>query len=40
MLQTAIETIETNEKVYSPKQYDYAWDIYDKCFDRYEEITN
>ena len=40
MLQTAIETIETNEEVYSPKQYDYAWNIYDKCFDRYEKITN
>ena len=40
MLQTAIETIETNEEVYSPKQYDYAWNIYDECFDRYEKITN
>ena len=40
MLQTAIETIKTNEEVYSPKQYDYAWNIYDKCFDRYEKITN
>lgn len=40
MLQTAIETIRTNEEVYSPKQYDYAWNIYDKCFDRYEKITN
>ena len=40
MLQTTIETIETNEEVYSPKQYDYAWNIYDKCFDRYEKITN
>ena len=40
MLQTAIETIRTNEEVYSPKQYDYAWNIYDECFDRYEKITN
>ena len=40
MLQTAIETIEANEEVYSPKQYDYAWNIYDECFDRYEKITN
>ena len=40
MLQTAIETINTNEEVYSPKQYDYAWNIYDECFDRYEKITN
>ena len=40
MLQTTIETIETNEEVYSPKQYDYAWNIYDECFDRYEKITN
>lgn len=40
MLQTAIETIRTNEEVYSPKQYDYAWNLYDKCFDRYEKITN
>ena len=40
MLQTTIETIRTNEEVYSPKQYDYAWNIYDKCFDRYEKITN
>ena len=40
MLQTTIETIETNKEVYSPKQYDYAWNIYDECFDRYEKITN
>lgn len=40
MLQTAIETIKTNEEVYSPKQYDYAWNLYDKCFDRYEKIIN
>lgn len=40
ILQTAIDTIQTNEEVYSPKQYDYAWNIYDECFDRYEKITN
>lgn len=39
ILQTAIETIQTNEEVYTPKQYDYAWNKYDECFDRYEAIT-
>lgn len=39
-LNNAIDTLEANEEVYSPKQYDYACEIYDDCFDRYEKITN
>lgn len=37
-LNNAINTLEANEKVYSPKQYDYACDIYDECFDLYNII--
>ena len=37
-LNNAINTLEANEKVYSPKQYDYACEIYDECFDLYNII--
>lgn len=39
-LNNAINTLEANEEVYSPKQYEYACEIYDDCVDRYEKITN
>ena len=40
LLNDAIGTLEANEEVYSPKQYEYACDIYDDCADRYEKIIN
>lgn len=39
-LNNAIDTLEANEEVYSPKQYEYACEIYDDCADRYEKIIN
>lgn len=39
-LNNAINTLEANEEVYSPKQYDYACEIHDDCVDLYEIITN
>lgn len=39
-LNNAIDTLEANEEVYTPKQFDYACEIYDDCVDRYEKITN
>lgn len=38
-LNNAIDTLEANEEVYSPKQYDYACEIHDDCVDLYEKIT-
>lgn len=40
LLNDAIDTLEANEEAYTPKQYDYACEIYDDCVDRYEKITN
>lgn len=37
-LNNALDTLEANEEVYSPKQYDYACEIYDECFDLYNII--
>ena len=37
-LNNALDTLEANEKVYSPKQYDYACEIYDDCVDLYNII--
>lgn len=39
-LNNAIDTLKANEKVYSPKQYDYAYEIYGDCLDLYNIITN
>lgn len=39
-LNNALDTLEANEKVYSPKQYDYACEIHDDCADLYNIITN
>ena len=39
-LNNAIDTLEANEEAYTPKQYEYACEIYDDCADRYEKITN
>lgn len=39
-LNNAIDTLEANEEAYTPKQFDYACEIYDDCVDRYEKITN
>ena len=38
LLNDAIDTLEANEEAYTPKQYDYACEIYDDCVDRYEKI--
>ena len=38
LLNDAIDTLEANEEAYTPKQYEYACDIYDDCADRYEKI--
>lgn len=40
LLNDAIDTLEANEEAYTPKQFDYACEIYDDCVDRYEKITN
>ena len=40
LLNDAIDTLEANKEAYTPKQYDYACEIYDDCVDRYEKITN
>lgn len=40
LLNDAIDTLEANEEAYTPKQYEYACEIYDDCADRYEKITN
>ena len=40
LLNDAIDTLEANEEAYTPKQYDYACEIYDDCVNRYEKITN
>ena len=37
-LNNALDTLEANEKVYSPKQYDYACEIHDDCVDLYNII--
>lgn len=37
-LNDALDTLEANEEVYSPKQYEYACDIYDECFYLYNII--
>lgn len=39
LLNDAIDTLEANKEAYTPKQYEYACDIYDDCADRYEKIT-
>lgn len=39
-LNNALDTLEANEKEYTAKQLNYAYEIYDDCFDRYEKITN
>ena len=39
-LNNAIDTLEANEEVYSPKQYDYACEIHDDCVDLYNIIKN
>ena len=39
-LNDALDTLEANEEAYTPKQYEYACEIYDDCVDRYEKITN
>ena len=39
-LNNAIDTLEANKEAYTPKQFDYACEIYDDCVDRYEKITN
>lgn len=40
LLNDAIDTLEANEEAYTPKQYEYACEIYDDCTDRYEKIIN
>lgn len=39
-LNDALATLEANEEVYSPKQYEYACEIHDDCVDLYNLITN
>ena len=39
-LNNAIDTLEANEEEYTAKQLNYAYEIYDDCFDLYELITN
>lgn len=39
-LNDALDTLEANEKEYTAKQLNYAYDIYDECFDLYEIIKN
>ena len=38
LLNDALDTLEANKEAYTPKQYEYACDIYDDCADRYEKI--
>lgn len=40
LLNDAIDTLEANEEAYTPKQFDYACEIYDDCADLYEKIIN
>lgn len=40
LLNDAIDTLEANKEAYTPKQYEYACEIYDDCADRYEKIIN
>lgn len=39
-LNNALDTLEANEEEYTAKQLNYAYEIYDDCFDLYEIITN
>ena len=39
-LNNAIDTLEANEEEYTAKQLNYAYEIYDECFDLYNIITN
>ena len=39
-LNNALDTLEANEKEYTAKQLNYAYEIYDECFDLYEIIKN
>ena len=39
-LNDALDTLEANEKEYTAKQLNYAYEIYDECFDLYEIIKN
>lgn len=39
-LNNAIDTLEANEKEYTAKQLNYAYEIYDDCVDLYDIITN
>lgn len=39
LLNDTIDTLEANEEAYTPKQYEYACEIYDDCVERYEKIT-
>ena len=39
-LNNAIDTLEANEEEYTAKQLNYAYEIYDECFDLYNMITN
>ncbi len=38
-LNNALDTLEANEKEYTAKQLNYAYEIYDECFDLYNIIT-
>ena len=38
LLNDAIDTLEANKEAYTPKQYEYACDIYDDCVDLYNII--
>ena len=40
LLNDALDTLEANEKEYTEKQLNYAYEIHDDCVDRYEKITN
>ena len=39
-LNNALDTLEANEEEYTAKQLNYAYEIYDDCFDLYKIITN
>ena len=39
-LNNALGTLEANEEEYTAKQLNYAYEIYDECFDLYKIITN
>ena len=39
-LNNALGTLEANEEEYTTKQLNYAYEIYDECFDLYNIITN